>query len=109
MCRPLRGGFSFRPQAAEDSVRIAIVQLSDIHVREGRANPVLATAERIASALAPDIVDCEATFLVITGDVAYGGKVVEYEEFSSFLGELQRLLADRSCPVRSLAAVVLSQ
>jgi len=77
---------------------LAILHLGDIHVREGRANPVLARAQRIASAIKTLVAPASELYLVVAGDIAFAGKQAEYEVATAFLAELEDALKNLQLP-----------
>src|SRR5262245_33078553 len=61
-------------------MKIALVQLSDIHLTEDPAsNPVLGRSGAVARAVASVCHGVDYGVLVVSGDTAYSGKEVEYQ------------------------------
>lgn len=71
---------------------LAILQLGDIHVREGRANPVLERAQLIAAAVRTLVAPASELYLILDGDIAFSGKHAEYELAEAFVRGLQQEL-----------------
>jgi hypothetical protein len=71
---------------------LAILQLGDIHVREGRANPVLERAQLIASAVRTLVAPASELYLIFAGDIAFSGKHAEYKLAEAFVRGLQQEL-----------------
>src|SRR4051812_5467434 len=75
-------------------VKALIIHLSDIHISTGN-EAVLQRASRIASAVAPFERNPDAVFLVISGDISFSGKQLEFLAAKTFLdvlkGEFQGL------------------
>ncbi|WP_419634238.1 metallophosphoesterase [Thiolapillus sp.] len=68
-------------------MKIAIVQLSDIHITSD-TDPVLQRAELIASSLYQYAERVEQIFLVLSGDIAYSGKEEQYDCASTFIDQI---------------------
>ncbi len=62
----------------EPKMKIGLLQLSDIHFREGEQNPVANRAEAIARAVCTEGSEVDGLILLLTGDVAFSGKAGEY-------------------------------
>lgn len=61
-------------------MKIALIQLSDIHLTENRlSNPVLERTTPIARAAASVCYGVDHGLLVVSGDTAYSGKATEYD------------------------------
>jgi hypothetical protein len=56
-----------------------IIHLSDMHLRENSDNPSLQKIGMIAKAIQPEGPEVDSVCVVVSGDVAYGGKESEYE------------------------------
>ncbi|MEQ8843963.1 MAG: metallophosphoesterase [Phycisphaerales bacterium] len=83
-------------------MKLLLVQLSDIHLREGRANPVCDRARAIAQAAYSACPDAQHILLLITGDVAYAGKPEEYTLAHNFVQSVADFLIKRRGPDTSL-------
>ena len=68
-------------------MKIAIVQLSDIHITSD-TDPVLQRAELIASSLYQYAECVKQIFLVLSGDIAYSGKEEQYDCASTFINQI---------------------
>jgi predicted MPP superfamily phosphohydrolase len=79
-------------------MRIAIIQLSDIHIRYS-TDVVLGRATKIAAAAKSVVPNPEAYFLGIIGDVAFSGTVEQYELALEFLERLKGELLTAGKPV----------
>lgn len=86
-------------------MRIAILHLSDFHLRCDQFNPAKQWAASIAAAVAPECVECDAVYLIVTGDIAYSGKAEEYEEAGPFFEDLRVSMAGRAVPFRDVIVV----
>lgn len=65
-------------------MKIALLQLSDIHLSRGK-NPILQHTNAIANSVKAYAADSSALIIVVTGDVVNTGKEDEYEIANSFL------------------------
>ena len=77
---------------------LAILHLGDIHIREGRVNPVMGRARLIASAIKTLVAPASELYLVLAGDIAFAGKQSEYEAATAFLAELDDALRNLQFP-----------
>lgn len=83
-------------------MKIIFLHLSDIHIR-GEADPILAKAQAIASALNGGIVSASMIVIIVSGDVAYSGKKEEYKAAEKFLKEISSAISSEvRCPVNFL-------
>jgi Calcineurin-like phosphoesterase len=71
-----------------DPCRIAIVQLSDIHLQASN-NPVVPRGDKIVAAIRPVLQDVQGLVFAVTGDVAYSGSSEEYEIAFAFFSEIR--------------------
>jgi len=71
-------------------MRIAIVQLSDLHIRDLRSE-VLLRPSKIVSAVRSIVPSPGLVVLLYTGDIAYSGKKDQYDVADSFCSELMTL------------------
>lgn len=69
-------------------MRIAVVQLSDVHFQTA-SNVVISRWEKLGAALRPALQQAEACIFAITGDVAYSGDAREYEIAAEFFAKLK--------------------
>ena len=76
------------PDTNSDPHRIAIVQLSDIHIAATN-DPVIPRGERIVAAIRPLLQEVQGLVFALTGDVAYSGCDEEYEIAFTFLSGLK--------------------
>lgn len=86
-------------------MKLAILHLSDIHLRDGVDNPVLQWGESIAAAVQPETLECSAILVAITGDIAFSGKEAEYDHFRVLLATLKEALIARKLMVLGMVAV----
>jgi predicted kinase len=91
--------------SVEKPVKIALVHLSDIHLRQERSNPALGWTEAVAAAVAPEVSECVGVVLALTGDVAFAGKTKEYQLADRLLDELTTALAERNVKVIATTVV----
>lgn len=84
-------------------MKIGIIHLSDIHFREKRDNPLLEQAKALAAAAGSRTRACAGLIVAISGDIAFAGKVTEYEFANDFLlrfeDELKTLLGAATTPI----------
>lgn len=64
-----------------------MLHLSDIHIRENN-NPILERYEKIGATLLTELPEASALFIIITGDIAFSGSKLEYEQATLFLNNL---------------------
>jgi GTPase SAR1 family protein len=76
-------------------MKILLIQLSDIHFKEGE-NSVLKKEEKLFESIRNSTLEYDEIFLVVTGDTAFSGKEKEYEIGSNFLKGLKTKLEDYS-------------
>ncbi len=72
---------------------VGILHLSDIHFKCGEPNPVLERTSQIADAFLSRIHEVPVPIVVVTGDVAFAGRVDEYELAEEFLKRLTNEIA----------------
>jgi predicted MPP superfamily phosphohydrolase len=76
-------------------MKIAIVQLSDIHIKE-KGNSVFLKKEKIVQAFQNEILECEKLFIVVSGDIAYSGEEKEYLLAMDFFSDIRELLIENT-------------
>lgn len=81
-------------------MKVALIHLSDIHLRTDKENPVFSgdasiTAVAAAASARLSAHEIEACFIALTGDIAYHGLPDEYELAKSTLKALQEELVAR--------------
>lgn len=74
-------------------MKVALVQLSDIHIDEKKSNPILGKAKEISQAIYPLLRGTTHVSLIISGDIAYSGRSQQYELAENFLREIQGMLS----------------
>src|ERR1019366_5909843 len=81
-------------------VRIAVVQLSDIHF-QASSNVLVSRVEKIVAAIRPTLQQVQGLVFAVTGDVAYSGEAREYDVAFEFFTELKAAIAkaDPALPV----------
>ncbi len=84
---------------------LAILQLGDIHVRDGRANPALERAQLIAAAVRTLVAPASELYLILAGDIAFSGKNAEYKLAEVFVRGLQQELKKLSPQYRGTATI----
>lgn len=72
---------------------IAIVHLSDIHLSQNNNIAVLKKSE-IANTICSNVKECDHTFIITSGDIAFSGKNDEYDLAIEFYGELEKKLKE---------------
>src|SRR5258708_11798787 len=99
---PRHGTFYHCQQAyylcGREPLMLAILHLGDIHVREGQANPVLARAQRIASAIKTLVAPASELYLVVAADISSAVKQAESEVATAFLADLEDALKNLQLP-----------
>jgi hypothetical protein len=74
---------------------IGILQVSDIHLKQGDPMAIKKRIEMMTSALRPRLAEFTALLVLITGDVAFSGQKEEFEEASALISLLlERLRSD---------------
>jgi len=86
-------------------MRVAIVHLSDIHLRS-KSDVVMTRVEPIATAIAGSAISVDMVIVAVTGDVAYSGAANEYEAAGALLGSLKEALTKRFTGVPIHIAIV---
>jgi hypothetical protein len=77
-------------------MKIILVHLSDIHLREDQgSNPILGRIDQLAAAVASTAPDPAACFVIASGDVALSGKTEEYARALAFIHDLKDRLRTR--------------
>jgi molybdopterin-guanine dinucleotide biosynthesis protein len=85
---------------------LLVVHLSDMHIREGRQNPVLSRAERLAEAISSVELDRPREILVVfSGDVAFAGTLNEYTQAETWLTRVIALLKAKVSEVVKLVVI----
>lgn len=74
-------------------MKILLIQLSDIHFKEGE-NAVLKKEERLFESIRNSTLEYDEIFLVVTGDTAFSGQEKEYEIGANFLRGLKAKLEE---------------
>lgn len=82
--------------------RIAVLQLSDIHLKANERG-ILTRIDALCSAIRAQVAGCACLFLVLTGDIAYSGAADEY----GLAGELIETLLSRLRGVAGRTEIVL--
>ena len=79
-------------------MRLAVVHLSDIHLKatEVARNADSTLAKQIASAITTDLIGTTHIFVLVSGDIAFSGSPGEYRRASDWFAELYTLLDDAS-------------
>ncbi|MFM0011516.1 metallophosphoesterase [Paraburkholderia sediminicola] len=75
-------------------MKIAILHLSDIHIKDKNA-PILDRWEKICATANNLLPDVRAVFVVVTGDIAFGGEAAEYEVATEFFSHLLECIRAR--------------
>lgn len=75
-------------------MRLLVLHLSDIHFK-AKLNPILEKVDAIAAAVRSelDLHNPTACLGIVTGDIAYSGKLAEYDQASEFFTRLKSSLA----------------
>ncbi len=68
---------------------VLLIHFSDIHLKTDK-DPILSRVSQIKNALKDKISDINDIWVLISGDVAYSGKKMEYDLASKFLSEIER-------------------
>jgi hypothetical protein len=76
-----------------------VLHLSDIHIKS-KSDPVLARAKKIAACVYARLPEAKAVFIVVSGDIAYGGQTDQYKLALSFLRSIAECIrAEKSVPI----------
>ena len=75
-------------------MKLMILHLSDIHLRNNKRNYILDRAEKLASATASVASDVENCFICVTGDIAFSGNSNEYELAEKFFTDIKEYLSN---------------
>ena len=77
-------------------MRLGLIQLSDIHFRDGafEPGPDAEMAGKIATAVRTELIGCTHILLVLSGDISFAGQEEEYRYASDWLSELYTLIDD---------------
>lgn len=74
-------------------MNISIIHLSDIHITSDN-NPLETRIHKLYEAIRNEITESEIVFLVISGDVCFSGKKLEYEKAKLLIDKLVSLLKE---------------
>lgn len=81
-----------------------VLHLSDIHIRSDK-DWILSKGEQIAACTFASLPEATAVFVVISGDVAFSGKVAQYEAASKLFLKIRELIqAERKVDVHFIIA-----
>lgn len=72
---------------------IAIVHISDIHLSKNNDVAIL-RKEEFANTVCSNVKECDHTFVITSGDIAFSGKRDEYDLAIEFYGELEKKLKE---------------
>jgi DNA repair exonuclease SbcCD nuclease subunit len=75
-------------------MKLLIVHLSDLHLQV-KGNPVVAKFPFITKALQNEEVELDGVIVVVSGDIAFSGKLSEYTVATECLQGLQKELVDK--------------
>ncbi|GAP14265.1 predicted phosphohydrolase [Longilinea arvoryzae] len=76
-------------------MKFSIIQLSDMHFREDPTkNFISDRIEKLAGAIKHETIDVKYIFFVISGDIAFSGKIDQYEYAFTFLSGLLRNITE---------------
>ncbi|WP_137896572.1 metallophosphoesterase [Ramlibacter sp. 2FC] len=76
-----------------------VLHLSDIHIRSAR-DPILGKGELIAACVYSELAEASAVFIVVSGDIAFSGKVDQYQLAEKFFDAIRKeILAEKRIPV----------
>ena len=76
--------------------KLAILHLSDIHIKKGR-NAVVGRVQQIANAVGAFSHEAENVLIIISGDIAFSGTHEEYEISQKFVQHLREALERSGC------------
>ena len=79
---------------SHNEVTISIVELSDIHLRTDRDNPVLERREKLIAAIRSSLALSDGCILIVSGDIAFSGKEAEYALAHDLLDHILLALLD---------------
>lgn len=76
-------------------MKVALIQLSDIHLSE-RDNFVVNKQDKMFAAMKDTLLSCQKIIVVISGDIANTGQKKEYDVAKTFLCQLENLIKRES-------------
>src|SRR5690242_20113841 len=79
-------------------MKLTVVHLSDIHFKDG-SDPAVAWAHGIAASAFQSARGADACFVVVTGDIAYGGAKEQYQVAESFCAHIREALSAEGSPL----------
>ncbi|CAN5580570.1 ATP-binding protein [soil metagenome] len=86
-------------------MRVLLLQLSDIHVRDRHANPALSRAERVADAVKNLDYQLDLCVILLSGDMAYAGAEAEYLQVGDLIEAVRDQLSRALCGSLEVAIV----
>lgn len=87
-------------------MKVGIIQLSDIHFKEGK-NLVVDYKDAFQRASIAYLRDCVKIIIVISGDVAFSGNKKEYEIAYSFLKDFEKFIKKEGTWINSIDYVIV--
>lgn len=69
-------------------MRLALLQLSDIHMRDDN-NSIFKRVEKLIDAIQNELLDIENIVIIISGDIAYSGRVQEYNQAMTLIDSIK--------------------
>src|SRR5665213_1832757 len=84
-------------------MKIAILHLSDIHLRG--ADGVTQRVAAIASCAFAASRECDACLVLVTGDISFSASSEEYASAASFLQDIAQAIKNEGCPVVDVVLV----
>lgn len=87
-------------------MKVGIIQLSDIHFKEGK-NLVVDYKDAFQRACIAYLRNCVKIIIVISGDVAFSGNKKEYEIAYSFLKDFEKFIKKEGTWINSIDYVIV--
>lgn len=87
-------------------MKVGIIQLSDIHFKEGK-NLVIEYKDAFQRACIAYLRDCVKIIIVISGDIAFSGKREEYDIAYSFLKDCEQFIREEGTWINSIDYVIV--
>jgi hypothetical protein len=83
---------------------VLMLHLSDIHIR-GDKDPILLQGEYIASCTFVSLPEASAVFVIVTGDIAFSGKVAQYDAANRMFNTIRdSIVKEKVVPVHFIFA-----
>lgn len=85
-------------------MKVVILHISDIHIKD-ESDPILGRAQELGQSVFRYLPDCEALFIVITGDIAFSGISQQYDCADKFINDIVHVItSEKEVPIHILMA-----